>query len=84
MIDLVQHSSAPTSTIASIINTSYGLSLLGRDVCNRTYNYTQSSSTSTAKFIGTIGDQGYIYRVMLARDNTVEELLRLHATRYPC
>ncbi|ODQ70388.1 hypothetical protein LIPSTDRAFT_74672, partial [Lipomyces starkeyi NRRL Y-11557] len=32
----VQHSSASLSTIASVLNTTYGLSLLGRDVYNRT------------------------------------------------
>ncbi|KAK9333649.1 hypothetical protein V1520DRAFT_331333, partial [Lipomyces starkeyi] len=32
MLDLVRHSSASLSTIASVLNTTYGLSLLGRDV----------------------------------------------------
>ncbi|KAK9492039.1 hypothetical protein V1508DRAFT_324354, partial [Lipomyces doorenjongii] len=63
MIDVVQHSSAPLPTIVSIINTPYGLSLLGRDVHSRTYDYTQIKGISTAKFIQTLRDQGYIYQV---------------------
>ncbi|KAK9483925.1 hypothetical protein V1527DRAFT_471647 [Lipomyces starkeyi] len=48
MIDLVQHSSASVGTIASMLNTTYGLSWLGRDVYNRTYQYTQKTGNSTA------------------------------------
>ncbi|KAK9242634.1 hypothetical protein V1506DRAFT_555943 [Lipomyces tetrasporus] len=51
MRDLVRHSSASLTTIASVINTTYGLSLLGRDVYNRTYDYAQCKGTSTARFI---------------------------------
>ncbi|KAK9236669.1 hypothetical protein V1525DRAFT_362288, partial [Lipomyces kononenkoae] len=62
MVDLVQHSSAPVSSIASMLNTTYGLSLLGRDVYNRTYQYTQRTGNSTAKFVETLRDEGFIYR----------------------
>ncbi|KAK9481867.1 hypothetical protein V1527DRAFT_499502 [Lipomyces starkeyi] len=39
MLDLVRHSSASLSTIASVLNTTYGLSF------NRTYDYTQEKGT---------------------------------------
>ncbi|KAK9481710.1 hypothetical protein V1527DRAFT_502452, partial [Lipomyces starkeyi] len=46
MFDLVQHSSASFSTIASVLNSTYGLSLLGRDVYNRTYdNFCENKSS---------------------------------------
>ncbi|KAJ8103568.1 hypothetical protein POJ06DRAFT_279327 [Lipomyces tetrasporus] len=41
MLDLVRYSSASLSTIASVINTTFGL-----DVYNRTDNYTQRKGTS--------------------------------------
>ncbi|KAK9251230.1 hypothetical protein V1507DRAFT_393277, partial [Lipomyces tetrasporus] len=47
MFDLVQHSSASLST--------YGLSLLGRDVYNRTYDYYGGNKASTARFIDLAG-----------------------------
>ncbi|KAK9350761.1 hypothetical protein V1523DRAFT_59366 [Lipomyces doorenjongii] len=34
MLDLVRHLSASLSTIASVLNTTYGLYLLGRDECH--------------------------------------------------
>ncbi|KAK9369440.1 hypothetical protein V1509DRAFT_562284, partial [Lipomyces kononenkoae] len=67
MVDLVQHSSAPVSSIASMLNTTYGLSLLGRDVYNRTYQYTQRTSNSTAKICGDFTSEGFIYRIKMAR-----------------
>ncbi|ODQ74805.1 hypothetical protein LIPSTDRAFT_68916 [Lipomyces starkeyi NRRL Y-11557] len=45
MLDLVRHSNASYTSIASVINTTYGLSLLGRDVYNRSYDYTQKHGT---------------------------------------
>ncbi|KAJ8103433.1 hypothetical protein POJ06DRAFT_241866 [Lipomyces tetrasporus] len=50
---LVQHSTASINAIASVLNTTHGLSLLSRDVYNRSYDYTQKG-TSTAKFIETL------------------------------
>ncbi|KAK9318781.1 hypothetical protein V1517DRAFT_355535 [Lipomyces orientalis] len=50
MVDLVQHSSASVSSIASMLNTTYGLSLLGRDVYNRTYQYTQRTGNPYGVF----------------------------------
>ncbi|KAK9241911.1 hypothetical protein V1506DRAFT_569288 [Lipomyces tetrasporus] len=72
-LDLVQHSTASFNTIASVLNTTHGLSLLGRDVYNRSYDYTQKG-TSTAKFIETLQAEGYIYRVRVAMDDTLEAL----------
>jgi hypothetical protein len=74
MLDLVRHSSASMRTIASMLNNTYGLSLLPRDVYNRTYDYTQAKGSSTARFIEHLRDDGYIYRVKVAADNTLEAL----------
>ncbi|KAK9369640.1 hypothetical protein V1509DRAFT_652015 [Lipomyces kononenkoae] len=74
MVDLVQHSSAPVSSIATTLNTTYGLSLLGRDVYNRTYQYTQRTGNSTAKFVETLRDEGFIYRIKMASDCSLEAL----------
>ncbi|KAK9338834.1 hypothetical protein V1521DRAFT_381928, partial [Lipomyces starkeyi] len=74
MVDLVQHSSASVSTIASMLNTTYGLSLLGRDVYNRTYQHTQRTGNSTAKFVETLRDEGFIYRIRMASDGSLEAL----------
>ncbi|KAK9252490.1 hypothetical protein V1507DRAFT_461276 [Lipomyces tetrasporus] len=50
MTDLVKNSSAPRTTIASFLNTTFDLHLLGRNVSNRTYDYTKASGSWTAKF----------------------------------
>ncbi|KAK9374214.1 uncharacterized protein V1513DRAFT_113769 [Lipomyces chichibuensis] len=51
MLDLVRHSNASYTSIASVVNNAYSLTLLGRDVYNRSYNHTQTQGASTAKFI---------------------------------
>ncbi|KAJ8097763.1 hypothetical protein POJ06DRAFT_283143 [Lipomyces tetrasporus] len=48
------------STITSVLNTTYGLSLLGREVYNRTYDYTQGKGISTAKFIEKLRDEEFV------------------------
>ncbi|KAK9326869.1 hypothetical protein V1520DRAFT_372452 [Lipomyces starkeyi] len=65
MFDLVQHSSASFSTIAPVLNSNYGLSLLGRDVYNRTYDNFREYKSPSARFIETLRDEGYIYSVKL-------------------
>ncbi|KAK9318843.1 hypothetical protein V1517DRAFT_267276, partial [Lipomyces orientalis] len=50
MLDAVRHSTASFNTIAAVLNTTHGLSLLGRNVYNRSDDYTQKKGTSTAKF----------------------------------
>jgi hypothetical protein len=74
MFDLVQHSSASFSTIASVLNSTYGLSLLGRDVYNRTYDNFRENKSPSARFIETLRDEGYIYSVKLCTDSTLEAL----------
>ncbi|KAK9366135.1 hypothetical protein V1509DRAFT_308075 [Lipomyces kononenkoae] len=74
MLNLVRHSNASFSTIASMLNTTHGLSLLGRDVYNRSYDYSQNPGTSTAKLIERLRDEGFTYRVKVAMDNTLESL----------
>ncbi|KAJ8102033.1 hypothetical protein POJ06DRAFT_280652 [Lipomyces tetrasporus] len=49
MLDLVQHSTASFNAIASVLNTTHGLSLLGRDVYNRSYDYTQKGTDQQRK-----------------------------------
>ncbi|KAK9482146.1 hypothetical protein V1527DRAFT_492992 [Lipomyces starkeyi] len=74
MIDLVQHSSAPLRRLGQYLTLRTDCSCwVGTCIIVLT-NYTQSSGTSTAKFIETRRDLGYIYRVMLARDNTLKAL----------
>ncbi|KAK9319778.1 hypothetical protein V1517DRAFT_265634, partial [Lipomyces orientalis] len=74
MLDLVERSSASYNTIASVLNATHGLSLLGRDVYNRSYDYTQNTVSSTAKLIEILREDGFIYRVKVAMDNTLEAL----------
>ncbi|KAK9368216.1 hypothetical protein V1509DRAFT_624597, partial [Lipomyces kononenkoae] len=68
MFDLVQHSSASFSTIASVLNSTYRLSLLARDVYNRTYDHARESKSSSARFIETLRDEGYIYTMKVTTD----------------
>ncbi|KAK9319290.1 hypothetical protein V1517DRAFT_52672 [Lipomyces orientalis] len=74
MLDLVGHFSAPYNTIASVLNATHGVSLLGRDVYNRLYDYSQDTVPSTAKLIEILREDGFIYRVKVAMDNTLEAL----------
>ncbi|KAK9250399.1 hypothetical protein V1507DRAFT_445744 [Lipomyces tetrasporus] len=61
-------------TIASVLNSTYGSSLFGRDVYNRTYDYYRENKSSTARFIETLRDEGYIYSVKVSTGNTLEAL----------
>ncbi|KAK9489568.1 hypothetical protein V1508DRAFT_44262 [Lipomyces doorenjongii] len=72
MLDLVRHSNASYTSIAFVVNNTYGLSLLGRDVYNRSYDHTQTQGASIAKFIESLLSEGYIYRTKLTMDNTFE------------
>ncbi|KAK9367339.1 hypothetical protein V1509DRAFT_554066, partial [Lipomyces kononenkoae] len=63
MNDLARNSSAPRTTIATFLNTTFDLHLLGRDVSNHTYDYTKNNGSSTAKFIQNLEENGWIYRL---------------------
>ncbi|KAJ8101019.1 hypothetical protein POJ06DRAFT_289544 [Lipomyces tetrasporus] len=74
MLDLVRHSTASFDAIASVVNTTHGLCLLGRYVYNRSYDYTQKKGTPTAKLIEALQDECYLHRVEVAMDNILEAL----------
>ncbi|KAK9341062.1 hypothetical protein V1521DRAFT_354567, partial [Lipomyces starkeyi] len=60
MLDLVQHSTTSYRTVASVLNSTYGLSLLSRDVDRTIIHRTKASTT---KLIETLRDDEFIYRV---------------------
>jgi hypothetical protein len=74
MLDHVQHSTVSYRTVASVLNSTYGLSLLSRDVYNRSYDYTQNKGTSTRKLIETLRDDGFLYRLKVDVQNSIEAL----------
>ncbi|KAK9335268.1 hypothetical protein V1521DRAFT_346699, partial [Lipomyces starkeyi] len=63
MFELVRDSSTTLNTVASMLNKTYGLSLLPRDVYNRTYDHGQRHGSSTVKFLEKLDQDGYLYRV---------------------
>ncbi|KAK9334351.1 hypothetical protein V1521DRAFT_353822, partial [Lipomyces starkeyi] len=63
MVDLVQNTSSSLTSITLVLTTTYGLSLLSRDVYNRTYRYTQRNEKSTVKFVEKLRDEGFIFTV---------------------
>ncbi|KAK9250102.1 hypothetical protein V1507DRAFT_468615 [Lipomyces tetrasporus] len=74
MLSIVRHSNVSHTTIASVLSTTHALSLLGRDVYNRSYDYSQNKRTSTAKLVERLAEDGFIYRVKVAMDNTLVSL----------
>ncbi|KAJ8102100.1 hypothetical protein POJ06DRAFT_294687 [Lipomyces tetrasporus] len=63
MFELVRDSSTTLNTVASMLNKTYGLSLLPRDAYNRTYDHGQ-------KWL--LDQDGYLYRVRLGPENTLD------------
>ncbi|ODQ73929.1 hypothetical protein LIPSTDRAFT_275981 [Lipomyces starkeyi NRRL Y-11557] len=84
MFELVRDSSTTLNTVASMLNKTYGLSLLPRDVYNRTYDHGQRHGSSTVKFLEKLDQDGYLYRVRVGPENTLDSLFftEYHISRY--
>ncbi|KAK9327189.1 hypothetical protein V1520DRAFT_283879 [Lipomyces starkeyi] len=83
MFELVRDSSTTLNTVASMLNKTYGLSLLPRDVYNRTYDHGQRHGSSTVKLQEMLDQDGYLYRVRVGPENTLDSLwTEYHISRY--
>ncbi|KAJ8103713.1 hypothetical protein POJ06DRAFT_293534 [Lipomyces tetrasporus] len=67
MVDLARNTSASRTTIAGFLNKR-------KDVSNRTYDYTKTDESSTAKFILRLEANAYIYRLKLTSENALDAL----------
>jgi hypothetical protein len=74
MIDMARNTSTSRTTIAAFLNQTFNLHLLGRDVSNRTYDYTKTNESSTAKFIKRLQADGYIHRLRLTPAKALDAL----------
>ncbi|KAJ8102679.1 hypothetical protein POJ06DRAFT_245338 [Lipomyces tetrasporus] len=74
MVDLARNTSASRTTIAGSLNQTFDLHLVGKDVSNRTYDYTKTDESSTAKFIQQLEANAYIYRMKLTSENALDAL----------